>query len=181
MPKLGTEYIAFQSLTGRPSSGCLKVLSFGGLGDRFSIYFELLTCTTGSACSMICICFSHDVIISHHLSLRRITAIIMTTHSQAPAKHSNRARSLPVHTKPEVTWKGLPGTPGPSGTLFPCSTEDMGKSTKPRKTRNKHAVCVPGRVWGEQERGASPGHCTAQASAFHSRSSTEMAPVLRLP
>lgn len=57
---------------------------------------------------MICICFSHDVIISHHLSLRRITAIIMT-HSQRRAKRSNRAWSLLVHTKPEVTWKGLLG------------------------------------------------------------------------
>lgn len=147
----------------------------------FSIYFELLTCTTGSACSMICICFSHDVIISHHLSLRRITAIIMTAHSQAPGKTQQQSRVTAGHTKPEGTWRGLLGTPGPSSTLLPCSTEDMGKSTKPRKTRNKHAVCVPGRVWGEQERGASPRHCTAQASAIHSLSSTEMAPVLRLP
>lgn len=126
MPKLGIEHIAFQFLTGRSSSGCLKVLSFWGLGDRFSIYFELLICTTGSACSMICICFSHDVIISHPLSLRRITAVIMTAHSRAPGKTQQQSR---VPAGAHRTRGGLGGTPGDARPLcdsFPAELRMWG-------------------------------------------------------
>ena len=58
---------------------------------------------------MICICFSHDVIISHHLSLRRITAIILTAHSQAPGRTPQQNR---VTAGAHKTRGGLEGTPG---------------------------------------------------------------------
>ena len=64
---------------------------------------------------MICICFSHDVIISHHLSLRRITAIIMTAHSQAPGKTQQQSR---VTAGAHKTRGDLEGTPWDARSLF---------------------------------------------------------------
>lgn len=66
---------------------------------------------------MICICFSHDVIISHHLSLRRITAVIMTAHSRAPGKTQQQSWVTASAHRTRGGLGGLLGTPGPSVTL----------------------------------------------------------------